>query len=1212
MHGNRLKFEFDAQIEKAYKDDDGTIHIVAIVSDDGIDLAQERISLEAQKQMAQQVTQNRLPLLDNHRATFGFGFTTEGTVRKSSDNGKSELVVDFQLDPAWPHAIALFKGVDDGTNDKQLSIGGFVDREKDTIEADEKGQMIRVINSIELEHIAMTRKDMACNPRTRTLAAVIKSLYEKADDPLADRSDFAVATLSVESVEKERDDEEVKKAAVAFKSYPIVPLEEETRGWTFTPDESNAVLWRGAGVRDGESFARAADDLQGHGWHLFRDAHAWWDSTKGNLPPDKSAYKLAHHKLDRNNHLVTFFQGTAHAMSRSLPGGFNSGLIPHMERESVIVHLAQHYAEFGIEPPPRAQQFLREYDATNQTERAAALGQWLIGVTFEQHQEWLAELGHGALAEEIYKTLDQDIEEHQTDYDLALEKGIVAFKAYPLADRDNQPEAWSFTVEDKIALLYAGAHVVSRRDWANAPEKTRTRGWRLYREAHAWIDDAYEGFPYPQNKSAYLLPHHKLVDGTLKTFFTGVAKSMASMMPGGWARRRIRSTHARARVWRHLAGHLREFGIEPPQLKELEVMTLGEFIEWFKDPEVTSDLNDVDIVLLECKRIAELLSSEEVRKQLATEPPVEKDGMFDLNELSRPELDEATIVPEVEPQVPRLVARSGDEQVGRPGQLLAEPLVVWARTAEGQPAQGVTVEFTIDGPGALSVESMDTDSAGRAWVLVTLADEVGDVIVMATADAFGPPVSFQLQASNDNEESNMADLSTITDEGNDAQATLDVDDNTQSQKAAVAFKSYPKAEKDMSWSFSAEDGNRLLGDGGTDWASFKAVHAWFNETEGQVPTSKDAYRLPHHKIVDGRTITIFRGVVAAGAALVGARGGVAIPSDDRPGVARHIARHYREFDEEPPDRLQALTQREIDPETATKEVIEEALVDALAEFLSTTDLDGYLKWLNDNGHKTYVKAIVDAEDAARRKELGLDEEVEETETPEEVEEEKVADEAELVAPVSDPLADAIGILAALFGKEQTGSDNPLAGLTASAMDEVRPELLALAGIIERTKKLDRESLTEKDLDLARRLHNAFFHILASFGADVTPPDINEDVMKSLQEPLQLVLKEALKVHAAGLGQQLEKNLEGLREGAEKAIQKGLDEMKDRFENALKNLDGRLETVEQVGGVSQRLTTTGDPVEKSQSGSDSDNPFRGMFNGAIVDMLGGPRRPASQE
>ena len=60
MHGNRLKFEFDAQIEKAYKDDDGTIHIVAIVSDDGIDLAQERISLEAQKQMAQQVTQNRL------------------------------------------------------------------------------------------------------------------------------------------------------------------------------------------------------------------------------------------------------------------------------------------------------------------------------------------------------------------------------------------------------------------------------------------------------------------------------------------------------------------------------------------------------------------------------------------------------------------------------------------------------------------------------------------------------------------------------------------------------------------------------------------------------------------------------------------------------------------------------------------------------------------------------------------------------------------------------------------------------------------------------------------------------------------------------------------------------------------------------------------------------------------------------------------------
>ena len=47
--------------------------------------------------------------------------------------------------------------------------------------------------------------------------------------------------------------------------------------------------------------------------------------------------------------------------------------------------------------------------------------------------------------------------------------------------------------------------------------------------------------------------------------------------------------------------------------------------------------------------------------------------------------------------------------------------------------------------------------------------------------------------------------------------------------------------------------------------------------------------------------TVWRGVAAAMAALKGARGGVDISSADRRGVYNHLARHYREFDEEPPE-----------------------------------------------------------------------------------------------------------------------------------------------------------------------------------------------------------------------------------------------------------------------------------------------------------------------
>lgn len=58
-------------------------------------------------------------------------------------------------------------------------------------------------------------------------------------------------------------------------------------------------------------------------------------------------------------------------------------------------------------------------------------------------------------------------------------------------------------------------------------------------------------------------------------------------------------------------------------------------------------------------------------------------------------------------------------------------------------------------------------------------------------------------------------------------------------------------------------------------------------------------KLPHH---DPKShAVVWRGVTAAMAALMGARGGVDIPADDRRKVYNHLAAHYREFNNEPPE-----------------------------------------------------------------------------------------------------------------------------------------------------------------------------------------------------------------------------------------------------------------------------------------------------------------------
>ncbi|MEM2122918.1 MAG: hypothetical protein QXE79_04695 [Candidatus Bathyarchaeia archaeon] len=123
------------------------------------------------------------------------------------------------------------------------------------------------------------------------------------------------------------------------------------------------------------------------------------------------------------------------------------------------------------------------------------------------------------------------------------------------------------------------------------------------------------------------------------------------------------------------------------------------------------------------------------------------------------------------------------------------------------------------------------------------------------------------------------------------------------EAGAVPSHETAKADKERNWD-SGEAATRLRRWAGgpekdrVDWAKYMKGFAWVD------PESSDdyaGYKLPHHDIIDGELVVVWRGVAAAMAALLGARGGVDIPAGDRRAVYDHLARHYRQFEEEPPE-----------------------------------------------------------------------------------------------------------------------------------------------------------------------------------------------------------------------------------------------------------------------------------------------------------------------
>jgi len=92
------------------------------------------------------------------------------------------------------------------------------------------------------------------------------------------------------------------------------------------------------------------------------------------------------------------------------------------------------------------------------------------------------------------------------------------------------------------------------------------------------------------------------------------------------------------------------------------------------------------------------------------------------------------------------------------------------------------------------------------------------------------------------------------------------------------------------------------------WSKFAKGFGWFDPEK---KTAFSGYKLPHHDIVDGNFVAVWRGVTAAMAALFGARGGVKIPDKDRKPVYNHLAGHYKDAGKEPPPFKKDYTEEEL-------------------------------------------------------------------------------------------------------------------------------------------------------------------------------------------------------------------------------------------------------------------------------------------------------------
>lgn len=132
------------------------------------------------------------------------------------------------------------------------------------------------------------------------------------------------------------------------------------------------------------------------------------------------------------------------------------------------------------------------------------------------------------------------------------------------------------------------------------------------------------------------------------------------------------------------------------------------------------------------------------------------------------------------------------------------------------------------------------------------------------------------------------------------------DEKPQESKGIVAYEATPTLGDGAGWDgpaarsalrkWASSDGS---GDKDKiDWDKYKKGFAWF---DADSPEEFASYKLPHHDIDGEELKTNWRGVAAAMASLLGARGEADIPEEDRKAVYNHLSKHYAQYERDVPE-----------------------------------------------------------------------------------------------------------------------------------------------------------------------------------------------------------------------------------------------------------------------------------------------------------------------
>jgi hypothetical protein len=117
--------------------------------------------------------------------------------------------------------------------------------------------------------------------------------------------------------------------------------------------------------------------------------------------------------------------------------------------------------------------------------------------------------------------------------------------------------------------------------------------------------------------------------------------------------------------------------------------------------------------------------------------------------------------------------------------------------------------------------------------------------------------------------------------------------------AVTTFQDLPLAERDREWDGDAAETHvREWADAGDEPnPEYRDAHVWYDADKKNNFT---AYKLLIADVIDGKLKAVPRGVMAAGAIMDGARGGIDLPKDDIERVKSHLAKYYKKMGDTAP------------------------------------------------------------------------------------------------------------------------------------------------------------------------------------------------------------------------------------------------------------------------------------------------------------------------